>query len=30
MMKVTIKEEEEYMILSLKDKKDELKPINEY
>jgi hypothetical protein len=30
MIKVIIKNEEEYMILFLKDKKDELKPINRH
>jgi hypothetical protein len=29
-MKVTINKEEEYIVLSLKNKKDELKPINEH
>jgi hypothetical protein len=29
MTKVTIKEEEEYVVLSLKDIRDELKPIKE-
>jgi hypothetical protein len=30
MIKVTIREEKEYMILSLDDKKDKPKPINEH
>jgi hypothetical protein len=30
MIKIITKKKEEYIILSLKDKKDELKPINEY
>jgi hypothetical protein len=30
MIKVIIKNEEKYMILSLRDKKDEPKPINEH
>jgi hypothetical protein len=30
MIKITIKEKEKYIILSLKNMKDEPKPINEY
>jgi hypothetical protein len=30
MIKVTIKNEEEYIVLFLGDKKDEFKPINEH
>jgi hypothetical protein len=30
MIKITIKDKEKYMILFLKDKKDESKPINEH
>jgi hypothetical protein len=30
MIKIIIRDEEEYVILSLEDKKDEPKPINEY